>query len=212
MADDKTKKKVLVKGKAPESLSPDDIVDALEAGDLQLDVDADVKVEPDPEELFTLERFEKFLLGEMTWAELNGMTMDEAYNIAEYGYSLYQEGRYHDARDLFEALVFSNPYDAYFHSMLGAVYQQLDMKEEAAEEYTTAVELDGEQIHAYVNRGELLLQNGEFDRALSDLRRAIELDPDGKEEAGMRARALALATANALEEVDRLIQAETKKG
>jgi len=207
MADDKGEP-VLYKGKPLDELNLEEVAEGVEKGDLELPT----MLEPNVEQLFTMERLEKFILGDMTWAELQGMTMDEAYNIAEYGYALFQEGRYHDSRAVFEALVYANPYDAYFHTMLGAAYQQLDMKDEAAEEYTTAIELDAEHLHAFVNRGELLLQNGEFERALKDLRRAIELDPEGTNEAGMRARALALATANALEEVQKLIaKAEAEK-
>ncbi len=207
MPDEKDKseeyaEKFTVDGKPVDELNLEEIAEAVDKGE----VDLPQLVEAQPEDLFTFERLEKFILGEMTWAQLQGMTMDEAYNIAEYGYSLFQEGRYHDSRAVFEALVLANPYDAYFHTMLGAVYQQLDMKDEAYEEYTTAVELDEEHLHAFVNRGELLLQNGEFEQALSDLKRAIELDPEGKDEAGLRARALAMATAKALEEVEKLIQ------
>lgn len=207
MADEKDRKDILVDGKPIDELNLEEVAEAVDKGEVELPE----IVEPNPEDLFTLERLEKFILGDLTFAQLQGMTMDEAYNIAEYGYSLFQEGRYHDSRTVFEALVYSNPYDAYFHTMLGAVYQQLDMKDEAAEEYTTAIELDVEHLHAYVNRGELLLQNGEFERALDDLRTAIELDPEGKDEAGMRARALAMATARALEEVQKLIEKMEKE-
>lgn len=179
------------------TLDIDELIEGVEKGDIELPQQVPIN----DDDLFDLNRLEKFIMGEITWAQLQGMTIDEAYNIAEYGYSLFQEGRYHDSRVVFEGLVVCNPYDAYFHTMLGAVYQQLDMKEEAGEEYTTAIELDEEHLHAYVNRGELLLQSGEFKRALADLKRAIELDPEGKNEAGTRARALTAATLRALEEL-----------
>ncbi|MBJ80586.1 MAG: hypothetical protein CMH60_04640 [Myxococcales bacterium] len=180
----------------------EDVAEALDKGEIE----PPRFVEPTLEESFTSENLEKFIMGEITWAQLQGMTVDEAYNIAEYGYSLYQEARYHDSRAIFEGLIICNPYDDYFHSMLGAVYQQLDMKEEAAQEYTTAIDLDDESLHAYVNRGELLLQNGEFDRALDDLKRAIELDPDNQDPASVRAQALAMATANAIKELQKVAQ------
>jgi tetratricopeptide (TPR) repeat protein len=77
--------------------------------------------------------------------------------------------------------------------MLGAIYQNLDMRDEAIEQYSIAIDLDKEQLHAYVNRGEMLLQNGQIDLALKDLDRATELDKDGAETAGARAHALAKA-------------------
>lgn len=183
------------------ALDLDELDEKIEKGEIELPS----RKEPDIEDTYTPENVEKFILGEITWAQLQGMTMDEAYNIAEYGYGLYQEGKYHDARTVFEGLVICNPYDAYFHNMLGAIYQQLDMKEEASEEYTIAIELDGDNLHAHVNRGELLLQNGEFDKALDDLKAAIELDPEGRDAAGVRARALAMATANAMEALQKVI-------
>ncbi len=191
--------------KKPEEEAPvfdlDELDEKIEKGEVELPRQKFATVE----DTYTPENLEKFILGDITWAQLQGMTMDEAYNIAEYAYGLYQEGKYHDARTVFEGLVICNPYDAYFHNMLGAVYQQLDMKDEAAEEYTLAIELDSDNLHARVNRGELLLQNGEFDRALDDLKKAIELDPDGRDAAGVRARALAMATANAMEALQKLV-------
>jgi type III secretion system low calcium response chaperone LcrH/SycD len=163
------------------------------------------------EDLYTPENIDKFIMGDITWAQLQGMTMEEAYGIAEYGYGLYQEGKFHDARTVFEGLVLCNPYDAYFHNMLGAVYQQLDLEDEAHEAYSIAIDLDEENLHALVNRGELLLKNGEFDKALDDLDKAIALDPDGTNPAALRARALAMATAKAMDALkDILVKAEEK--
>jgi Flp pilus assembly protein TadD len=127
--------------------------------------------------------------------------MEEAYAFAELAYTLFEQGRYNDAQTIFEGLVISNPYDAYFHAMLGAIYARKDMQEEAAEEYSIAIELDQENISAYVNRAEILLQHGEFEIAMDDLQKAIKLDPKGEDPAGLRARALAGATAAIIEEI-----------
>lgn len=185
----------------------DELDEKIQKGEIELPQQA----VPGIETLWTGKNVERFILGEITWAQLQGMTVDEAYNIAEYGYGLYQEGKYHDARTIFEGLVVCNPYDAYFHNMLGAVYQQLDMKDEAAEDYTLAIELNPEHLHAYVNRGELYLQAGDFDKALDDLKKAIELDPDGRDPAGVRARALAMATANAMGAIHKIVKDVEKK-
>ena len=174
-----------------ESMTADDVIKAVEKGEIELEyVDA-----PNPIDNFTEENFKKFLFGKITWAQLEGMTMEQAYAIAEFGYTMYQQGRYKDSQTLFEGLVIGNPYDPYFHAMLGAIYTKLDMHEEAAQEFSIAIELDPEDINSYVNRGELLLQHGEFEYAMEDLKAAIDLDPDGKNPASLRARALAAATA-----------------
>lgn len=150
---------------------------------------------------FTQENLEKFIMGEITWAELEGMSMEEAYAIADLGYTLFEQGRYDDAQTVYEGLVIGNPYDAYFHTMLGAIYAKKNMHEEAAEEYSIAIELDPKNISAYVNRGELLLQHGEFEYAMDDLKAAIDLDPKAENPSGIRARALAAATAAIIKEV-----------
>ena len=155
----------------------------------------------DRESPFTDENVDKFIMGEITWGQLQGITMEEAYAFAELGYLQFEQGRYDEAQSIFEGLVISNPYDAYFHSMLGAIYARKDMQEEAAEEYTIAVELDPENIAAYVNRAEILLQHGEFEIAMEDLKNAVKLDPDGEDPSGIRARALAAATAAIIEEI-----------
>ena len=172
---------------------------ALERGLIQVTVER-----PDPSEAFTKENLEKFIFGEITWAQLMGMTMEEAYNVAEIGYGMYEEGRFHDARTIFEALVLSNPYDAYFHNILGAIYQQLDMKEEALEQYSIAIDLDPEAMHAFVNRGEMLLQDGQFDAAIADFKLAVSLDKSGSDPALVRARALVTAATTVIEGVQKL--------
>lgn len=183
--------------KANESLTVEDVMKAVERGEIEIEyVDP-----PNPIDNFTPENFKKFLFGKITWAQLEGMTMEQAYSIAEFGYTMYQQGRYKDARTLFEGLVIGNPYDPYFHAMLGAIYTKLDLHEEAAQEFSIAIELDPEDINSYVNRGELLLQHGEFEAAMEDLKAAIELDPKGENPASLRARALAAATAAVIKEL-----------
>lgn len=191
-----------------EGMTADDVIKAIEKGDLEIEyVDP-----PNPIDNFTEENFKKFLFGKITWAQLEGMTMEQAYAIAEFGYTMYQQGRYKDSRTLFEGLVIGNPYDPYFHAMLGAVYTKLDMHEEAAQEFSIAIELDPEDINSYVNRGELLLQHGEFEYAMEDLKAAIDLDPEGKNPASLRARALAAATAAAIKELIERKEAEGDDG
>jgi type III secretion system low calcium response chaperone LcrH/SycD len=187
-----------------ENMTADDVVKAVERGEIEIEyVDP-----PNPIDNFTEENFKKFLFGKITWAQLEGMTMEQAYAIAEFGYTMYQQGRYKDARTLFEGLVIGNPYDPYFHAMLGAIYTKMDLHEEAAQEFSIAIELDPEDINSYVNRGELLLQHGEFEYAMEDLKAAIDLDPEGKNPASLRARALAAATAAAIKELIERKEAE----
>ena len=175
--------------------SNDDLLNMVKSGEIETEWIEDRQTP------FNQENFRKFVMGEITWAQLQGLTMEEAYAFAELAYTLFEQGKYDEAQTIFEGLVISNPYDAYFHSMLGAIYARKDMQEEAAEEYSIAVELDPENISAYVNRAEILLQHGEFELAMDDLQAAIKLDPKGEDPSGLRARALAGATAAIIEEI-----------
>jgi predicted Zn-dependent protease len=145
------------------------IADALERG--RIEITAKPK---SLEQSFTAENVEKFIMGEITWAQLMGLSRDEAFSIAGYGFKLYQEARYHDARTVFEGLVLANPYESYFHNMLGAVYLQHDMKDEALSQFTRAVECDEEALYPRINRGEMYLQQGRFEEALDDLAAAVK--------------------------------------
>ncbi len=150
---------------------------------------------------FTAENFQKFVRGEMTWGQLQGLTMEQAYAMAQLGYTQFEQGRYAEAQAIFEGLVVSNPYDAYFHTVLGSIYARTDRSTDAAEEYSLAIELDENNIAARTNRAELLLQHGEFQMAMDDLKQAIALDKDGTDPNAARARALATATAAIVEAI-----------
>jgi Flp pilus assembly protein TadD len=147
---------------------------------------------------FSPDRVEKFIMGELTLGQLYGITIEEAYSIAEIGYTMLEQGRLRDAQTVYQGLVLSNPYDAYFHAVLGTIYQKLGMVDGAIEEYTLALGLDPSNVEAYVNRGELMIQKGNFVQAAVDFKTAIELDPDGENPVANRARALAAIVAAAL--------------
>jgi tetratricopeptide (TPR) repeat protein len=183
----KTEKKAVIDPlKSPESYTPEELAAMMDAAE--------------PPASFTEENLVKFVVGEITWAELTGLTMQEAYSFAEVAYNLFEQGKYDQAQTIVEGLVISNPYDGYFHGLLGAIYGRKGMHEEAQEEYTIAIDLDPTNLSAHVNRAEIFLQHGEIEKALKDLKKAIELDPKGEKPFGVRARALAAATASVLEE------------
>jgi Flp pilus assembly protein TadD len=154
--------------------------------------------EPTLMDTFSPDRVEKFIMGELTLGQLYGITIEEAYSIAEMGYTMMEQGRLKDAQTVFQGLVISNPYDGYFHAVLGSIYQKLGIVDGAIEEYTLAIGLDPANVEAYVNRGELIMSKGNFTQAAADFRNAIELDPDGDNPVANRARALATILSTAL--------------
>jgi Tfp pilus assembly protein PilF len=154
--------------------------------------------EPGLLETFSPDRVEKFVMGELTLGQLYGITIEEAYSIAELGYTFMEQGRLNEAQTVFQGLVISNPYDAYFHTVLGSIYQKQENIDGALEEYSIAIGLDPANMEAFVNRGELLIRKGNFEMAAMDFKNAIHLDPDGQSPSANRARALASVTAAAL--------------
>jgi tetratricopeptide (TPR) repeat protein len=147
---------------------------------------------------FSPDRVEKFIMGELTLGQLYGISIEEAYSVAELGYTFMEQGRLNEAQTVFQGLVISNPYDAYFHTILGSIYQKQENIDGAIEEYSIAIGLDPANLEAYVNRGELLIRKGNFQIAAADFKSALTLDPDGHSPSANRARALASVTAAAL--------------
>jgi len=147
---------------------------------------------------FSPDRVEKFIMGELTLGQLYGISIEESYSVAELGYTFLEQGRLNEAQTVFQGLVIGNPYDAYFHTILGSIYQKQENVDGAIEEYSIAIGLDPSNLEAYVNRGELLIQKGIFEQAASDFKNALDLDPDGRSSSANRARALASVTAAAL--------------
>jgi len=137
-------------------------------------------------------KLKAFAQGKMTWAEVEGMTFEEAKAIAQVGCDLAAAGRIEEARIIFEGLVEGNPKDSASRAALGTVYQRLGRFDDAVAEYTAAVEHDGDNPVALANRGEIRLRRG--DRGgLEDLFKAVRADPQGETAAGRRARSLVKA-------------------
>lgn len=133
-----------------------------------------------------------FVRGEASWAQVEGMTWQEAKAIAQVGCDLAAAGRLEEAKIIFEGLVAGNPKDSATQSALGTVYQKLGRIDDALAAYNAAVELDPHNPVALGNRGELLLKRGDR-QGFADLARAVEADPHGETSAGRRAQALVKA-------------------
>ena len=162
------------------------------------DVQPDETREANLMDTFSPDRVEKFIMGELTLGQLYGITIEEAYSVAELGYTFMEQGRLNEAQTVFQGLVIGNPYDAYFHTVLGSIYQKQENVDGAIEEYSIAIGLDPANMEAFVNRGELLIRKGNFQQAAVDFKNALELDPDGNSPSANRARALSSVTAAAL--------------
>lgn len=155
-------------------------------------------------ELLTFEKIVKYVHGEITLAELEGINEDQLYTIAEIGYVLMEEGRYEEARKIYEGLIELSPQDSYFHSVLGAIYQRMNDNDNALKEYERAISLNPEDIPSIVNSAEILLHTGKLLEASERLKKAILLDKSGNDPWAMRARALVVIISNILKEKEKV--------
>lgn len=143
-------------------------------------------------EIAVVDSLKKWIKGEATWAEVEGMTFEEARAIAQVGCDLAGQGRLEEARVIFEGLVAGNPKDSGSQAALGTVYQKLGRIDDAREAYDAALAADPKNPVALGNRGELRLKGG--DKAgFADLMLAVEADPHGETAAGRRAAGLVRA-------------------
>ncbi len=133
---------------------------------------------------------ERFIEGEITWAELQALPPSLLFQMAEFGYLQFQRGKLAEAETVFKGLSVLDHKRAYYHTVLGAIYQRMDKLGDALAEYTVAIEMDPKNIASYVNRGEIYYRCGYIDEPLEDFEKAIALDPQGKDPWANRARFL----------------------
>jgi tetratricopeptide (TPR) repeat protein len=136
------------------------------------------------------ERVDRWLKGQIKTPELYGLSSPITKSLAEYGYLLYEQGKYDTARLIFEALAVSNSSDPNIQRMLGSIYQIQGKWDAAYYHYTQCLRQLPNDIFVIANRGETLIQLQRPREAAEDLKRAIQLDAEGKNPVGRRARIL----------------------
>jgi len=140
---------------------------------------------------YTPERLEKLLTGQITGRELHQLTGPQMLKMAVDGFTQYEQGRYQEAQQIFEILVFLEPKESYYSIALGAVYMAQEELEKAEGALTNAIALNTTEVAAFVNRGEVYLRTGRIAEAAADFKKAVGLDPKGKDPLTQRARMLA---------------------
>lgn len=135
-------------------------------------------------------RVESFVRGHITLGELEGISKDAQYQMAKQGYSFMREGKLDQAKTVFEGLQALDPYDAYFHLVLGTITQEQGDLDRAEKLYTRSLEINPFSPVALAQRGEIRLGKGQFAEALADLGKSVQEDPEGNEPAARRARVL----------------------
>ena len=149
----------------------------------------DEEVEAPEGRVYPPHLMQAFLAGRITLGDLEGITKQEQYQMAEIGHSYLGQGKLPEAKVVFEGLLALDPYDAYFNMALASIAQQVHRNEDARRLYDRALEINPYSPTAYANRGELQVMQGQLQGGVEDLVRALELDPRMKEPATERARA-----------------------
>ncbi len=140
---------------------------------------------------------EKLALGQITISEAMGISKQQLYAIAQRGFQLLNSGRLDEAGQIYAGLVAADPYDSVFRCHLGAVLWRKGEIKKACDEYDASLRYNIANVDALAGRGELYLLNGEIENAIELLRKAVELDPNGKKQSSVRARSLLFSLRNA---------------
>jgi tetratricopeptide (TPR) repeat protein len=159
---------------------------------------------PEAEVERSVARVRDFIDGKIGWAGLFNFTPEMLFQLAEYGFLQFKQGRNADAERIFKALTVLDWNNAYYHSVMGSILQREKRYGEAIAEYTQAIELDPKECVSYVNRGEIFMRHGLANEAMADFKSAIDLDPAGQDRFANRARMLVKQLAR--------LQAAKKKG
>lgn len=157
-------------------------------------------IDPTPERRkHVTELFYDFLEDKISLAELQGITREQLFQLADAGHVKFKHGRLDEAEKIFQGLILLDHRNAYFHGMMGAVHQKRDRPIEAIMEYTQAIGLNKRDISTYVNRGEIYLRHKNYKKAAEDFRNAILLDRSGSNLWANRARSLVIAIKRSME-------------
>lgn len=113
--------------------------------------------------------------GRLTLSRVKGWESQEYQLMLMLGYTLHEQGRSQEAAIIFEGLISLDPRYAYCHSALGAAYLRLEQDEKALTHLNMALQLDGRDISAYINRAELMMKQKNYKQAQADLEMAIKV-------------------------------------
>lgn len=172
----------------------------------------------------TEEQLKALINGEKTFQDFFHLSDDVLLAWANQGYFFYNQGKYNEAETIFRGLVTLNPSVAYYHTALGSILEAQEKYDDAMEEFNAALNIDGKDICALVNRGEIRLRKGQIIEAAADFQAGIKLDEQKMEDqkkrgekvspdpAAQRARALSAVTYEVLKEIEAKVKEAQAKG
>jgi len=158
-----------------------------------------VELETLQETLMEPDQTKIFLNGSSNAATMLGLSPEELKRMAERAYEMLTQGKLEIAQQVFDGLVYLDPLQPYFYTVLGSVRQQLGDTDGALVCYSNALVLQPENVNAAANRGEIHFEMGNFQEALNDFQRVLELDPKGENPSTSRCKMLIVALQTAIE-------------
>ena len=118
---------------------------------------------------------------------------EERHALAELGYALVREGRWDDARAVWEGLATIAPADEAPLRALAVIAAYEQRWPDVVALAGAALERRPDAAAALLLRGEALLRTGRYQEAARDLDRLVRLRPADDGEQALRRRAAALA-------------------
>ena len=108
-----------------------------------------------------------------TLRAIKGYTTEELETIAQIAYFMMMQGKNHEAKILFEALVAIEPSNEYYYRALGVIAQKQEDSALAIQHFGYAIKLAPQLAHAYVNRAEIYILLNQKPEAEQDLQQAL---------------------------------------
>ena len=153
-------------------------------------LELEFKDTPEAEINALAQKFERYMNGQSSWAELMNLSPNTLLAMADFGYKQFQLGRYPDAERVFKVLTVLDWNNSYYHSMMGSILQREKRFGEAVAEYNEAIRLNPYDIISHTHRGEIYLQHGLLAEAKADLEKAVSLDQEKNNAWAERAKIL----------------------
>lgn len=126
-------------------------------------------------------RAEVYASPEQLWLESVHQYPHSKRARANLAYTYDQQGRYEEARRIYEDILLQYPNDAFIHTKLALIFQnpryQGHNPQRAFESYNKALDINPNDIVTLYNAGLLLLDAGNYDQAETFFRRSLEINP-----------------------------------
>ena len=140
------------------------------------------------------EQLELFAKSGIPICEIFDLSSEDLAILGYLGFELYQKGEIDDALKMFQGLEAIGQSDGYISTAIGTILAQKNDFDGAIHYLGRALDSDPSDLNALINRAEVFLKMNRFEEAAVDLRHIIEIDPEGKDPIGARARILILVT------------------